>query len=110
MSFSSLMASAMSPLMRSFPDMKAIVGFSFPKIQNTRLLLWRPGCCCVRPAVTELTGKHFAEVTGVHLHDDVSFDRRLTWAHAARAAFQVKKPGSCVFTLWTKRQLEDRDT
>lgn len=57
--------------------------------------------------MTELTGKHFAEVAGVHLHDDVSFDRWLTWAHAARAAFQVKKPGSCVFTLWIQRQLQD---
>lgn len=34
-SFSSLMASVMSPLIRSFPDMKAMVGFSFPEtIQN----------------------------------------------------------------------------
>lgn len=37
-SFSSLMAMVMSPLMRSFPDMNAIVGFSFPKIQSTRVV------------------------------------------------------------------------
>lgn len=30
-SFSNLMASVMSPLIRSFPDMKAIVGFSWPE-------------------------------------------------------------------------------
>lgn len=47
-----------------------------------------------------LTGKHFAEDAGVHRHDDVSFDRRLPWAHAAGAAFQVNEPGSRVFAWW----------
>ncbi len=39
-SFSSLMASVMSPLIRSFPDMKARVGFSFPETahRTTQLL------------------------------------------------------------------------
>lgn len=37
-SFSSLMAMVMSPLMRSFPDMTAIVGFSFPKTQSARVV------------------------------------------------------------------------
>lgn len=37
-SFSSLMAMVMSPLMRSFPDMNAIVGFSFPKTHSTRVV------------------------------------------------------------------------
>lgn len=100
----------MSPLMRSFPDMNAIVGFSFPKTQSARMLLWRPGYCHVGAAATELTGKHLAEVAGVHLHDDVSLDRRLTRAHAARATLQVKKPDSCVFPLRTQRHLQDKYT
>lgn len=36
-SFSSLMASVMSPLIFSFPDMKAIVGFSFPETASHTL-------------------------------------------------------------------------
>ena len=45
-SFSSLMASVMSPLIRSFPDMKARVGFSFPEtdtavtMETTPLRVW----------------------------------------------------------------------
>lgn len=35
-SFSSLMASVMSPLIRSFPDMKAMVGFSCPETTQNR--------------------------------------------------------------------------
>ena len=97
-SFSSLMARAMSPLMRSFPDMNASVGFRLPKTQSTQSLLWRPGCCHVGPTMTELTGKHFAEVAGVHLHDNVGFDGGLARACAATAAFQVKEPGSCMVT------------
>lgn len=100
----------MSPLMRSFPDMNAIVGFSFPKRQSGRLLLWRPGCCHVGAVATELTGKHLAEVAGVHLHGDVSLDRRLTRSHAARATLQVKKPDSRVFPLRTQIHLQDGDT
>lgn len=49
-------------------------------------------------AVTELTRKHFGEVAGVHLHDDVSLDRRLPRPHAARAALQLQEPDTCVFT------------
>lgn len=56
------------------------------------------------PSTTELTGKHFAEVAGVHLHDHVGFARRLARTHAAGAAFQVKKPDSRMFTLWTQGQ------
>lgn len=46
-SFSSLMASVMSPLIRSFPDMKASVGFSFPEtdtavtMETTSLRVWQ---------------------------------------------------------------------
>lgn len=109
-SFSSLMARVMSPLMRSFPDMNAIVGLIFPKIRSTWLLIQRPGWCCVRLSTSELTDKHFAEVVGVHLHDYVSFDRRLAWPRAASAGFQVKKPDSCMFTLWTQRQSQDQHT
>lgn len=54
--------------------------------------------------MTELTGKHFSEVTGVHLHDHIRFDRWLAQTHAASTAFQVEKPDSRMFTLWTQRQ------
>lgn len=97
MSFSSLMASAMSPLMRSFPDMNAIVGFRFPKTQRP-CYYGDQDLCRGGASATGLTGKHFAEVAGVHRHDDVGFDRRLAGAQAARAAFQVEKPDPCVVT------------
>lgn len=55
-SFSSLMAMVMSPLMRSFPDMNAIVGFSFPKTQSRRVVYittQRPGRCRPRRSSPE---------------------------------------------------------
>lgn len=79
--------------------MKAIVGFSFPEKQSA-LLLWRP--VCVTSESMHLTCKHLAEVAGVHLHDHVGFDLRLTLPDAAGPALQVQEPNTCVFTLHTK--------
>lgn len=48
-SFSSLIARAMFPLIFSFPDMNAMVGFSFPKMrnetENAALVPWGVGHC-----------------------------------------------------------------
>lgn len=45
-----------------------------------------------------LTCKHLGEVTGVHRHDDVSFDGGFALTGAAGAALQVQKPDAAVFS------------
>lgn len=88
----------MSPLIRSFPDMKASVGFSFPETQSKQLLPQK--CACVTRAAPRgrLTCKHLAKVPGVHRHNDVSFGRWLTLPCAASRILQVQKPNACMLT------------
>lgn len=52
-----------------------------------------------------LTCKHLAEVAGVHLHDHVGFDLRLTLPDTAGPTLQVQEPNTCVFTLHTKTHM-----
>lgn len=104
------MASVMSPLIRSFPDMKASVGFSFPETRSKRLSAQK--CACVTWAVPRrrLTCKHLAKVTGVHRHDDVGFDRWLTLPCAASRILQVQKPNACMLTWYGHYKNHMRDT
>lgn len=60
-----------------------------------------PACC---PSLWRwLTWEHLAEVVRVHLHDNVSCDRRLALPRVAGAILQVQEPNAALFS-WCGRE------